>query len=49
MIIPLVQPGRITNSKDQAIKQGGAKGAMAEAETKFVEVGQDCKLFFGRP
>lgn len=39
MVIPLVQPGRSTDSEDQAIKQRGAKGATAEAETKFVEIG----------
>ena len=39
MIIPLAQPGGSTDSEGQAIKWRRSKGATAEADTKFVEIG----------
>ena len=39
MIISLVQLARTTDGKNQTIKRRRDKEAMAETETKFVEIG----------
>ena len=38
VVIPLVQPNRSTNSKNQAVEQAGAKVAATETEAVFIQI-----------